>query len=322
MRPILSICIPTYNRGHVLKDVLEKFITNPEFDDDVELVISDNASSDDTEQICHDACLMHPNIVYHRNEVNIHDENFVRVLDLAKGEYLKLFNDWVYCTEEQLRYIKDKVRENVLSREPLFFTGNHIYTKYKAREIHCVSLDEYVKVVSTFVTYNNIFGVWREQWVDVQGKHRYSALKLQQEDWTYQLVDKRKGCVIYDDTVFNAYNRRLGPRGGYHWFQIHLDNYYNIMIPYIQSGLITRSTFQQDKKNLLWHFRYQLGLCLFFNYTTNWKFETKGTFRLFWKYYSKDVYFYPFLLYLFFYHIYRMVRHLTGVLLRLMRIGL
>lgn len=52
--PVLSICIPTFNRSTYLSNTLaqltkEKIFTDS---DDVEIVISDNCSSDDTEDIC------------------------------------------------------------------------------------------------------------------------------------------------------------------------------------------------------------------------------------------------------------------------------
>ena len=48
-KPLLSICIPTYNRSKYLKNSIESIICQQEFlDGKVEIVISDNASEDDT----------------------------------------------------------------------------------------------------------------------------------------------------------------------------------------------------------------------------------------------------------------------------------
>ena len=291
-RPLLSICIPTYNRCAVLKDVLERYVDNPAFDDDVELVISDNASTDATEEICTRFCEGRSNIHYYRNPENISDANFVRVLDLGQGQYLKLFNDWVYCSEEELQYMKDCLRDNLEVRRPVFFTGDTIFTRYKAEFIDCKNLDEYVKVVSTFVTYNNIFGCWRDQWVEVADKQKHASLKLQQVDWTYQIVSKGAGCLLYDKSTFTTCSTPLGKRDGYNWFQIHLDNYYRIMAPYVERGEISQKTLRKDKHNLLRHFKRELGLALFGNYSQEWRFDTKGTAALLWKYYKFDPYFY------------------------------
>ena len=49
MKPLVSICIPTYNRVEQLKITMESIMAQPEFrEGKVEIVISDNASDDDT----------------------------------------------------------------------------------------------------------------------------------------------------------------------------------------------------------------------------------------------------------------------------------
>ena len=46
---LLSLCIPTYNRVETLTVMLERVVHDPDFDEEVEIVISDNCSTDDTE---------------------------------------------------------------------------------------------------------------------------------------------------------------------------------------------------------------------------------------------------------------------------------
>jgi abequosyltransferase len=51
--PLLSICIPTYNREKYLRRLLDSIVFQKEFIDtnDVEIVIADNASTDSTEEL-------------------------------------------------------------------------------------------------------------------------------------------------------------------------------------------------------------------------------------------------------------------------------
>ena len=51
---LLSICIPTYNRCSYLKKTLESIVSQKIFEttDLVEIVISDNCSSDGTADVC------------------------------------------------------------------------------------------------------------------------------------------------------------------------------------------------------------------------------------------------------------------------------
>ena len=50
-KPLLSICIPTYNREKYLKRLLDSIVSQKEFtdSDDVEIVIDDGPSKDNTE---------------------------------------------------------------------------------------------------------------------------------------------------------------------------------------------------------------------------------------------------------------------------------
>jgi glycosyltransferase involved in cell wall biosynthesis len=93
-RPILSICIPTYNRGLFLENCLEsiwKSLGKP--DARVEICVSDNASTDNTKEVVSQVQGRMP-VVSHRNEVNVGmAQNFLQVVSMASGEYVWLIGD-------------------------------------------------------------------------------------------------------------------------------------------------------------------------------------------------------------------------------------
>ena len=50
--PLLSICIPTYNRSKSLRICLLSILSQTKgYEEDVEVVVSDNCSDDDTMQV-------------------------------------------------------------------------------------------------------------------------------------------------------------------------------------------------------------------------------------------------------------------------------
>lgn len=113
-QPILSICIPTWNRRYSLQYTLKSIIDQDEFKSwDVEIVISDNASTDETEVEVWKLCKKYKNIRYFRNEENIWSSpNVNKVFSLWRWEYLRLlWSDslinswWIWNT---LRVIKEK----------------------------------------------------------------------------------------------------------------------------------------------------------------------------------------------------------------------
>ncbi len=88
VKPLVSIGLPVYNGEYFLKDTLES-ILQQSFDN-FELIISDNASTDATEQICKSYALHDKRIKYYRNEKNLGAaKNYNQLVDMAKGRYFK-----------------------------------------------------------------------------------------------------------------------------------------------------------------------------------------------------------------------------------------
>lgn len=83
----ISICIPQYNRINYLLNSLER-ISHQNYDN-IEIVISDDCSIDDTEsQINRIKLLYKFPIVYHKNSVNKgYDFNYRNCISLASGDY-------------------------------------------------------------------------------------------------------------------------------------------------------------------------------------------------------------------------------------------
>lgn len=82
----ISICIPTYNRAKYLKDAIESILTQE--NTNVEIVVSDNASTDNTEELIEYFQKENPNITYFRWDENMGpDKNFLKAVEIASGEY-------------------------------------------------------------------------------------------------------------------------------------------------------------------------------------------------------------------------------------------
>ncbi len=106
--PKVSLGMPVYNGGRYLEEALESLLTQSF--EDFELVISDNASTDATEEICRAYARQDGRIRYFRSSRNhgvIH--NFNRVFRLSRGEYFKWVasddicgGDYVRCAVQKL----------------------------------------------------------------------------------------------------------------------------------------------------------------------------------------------------------------------------
>jgi glycosyltransferase involved in cell wall biosynthesis len=86
--PRVSLGMPVYNGERFLRETLDSLLGQTYRD--FELIISDNGSTDTTQQICREYASRDSRIRYHREEVNRGAGwNYNRVVDLARGIYFK-----------------------------------------------------------------------------------------------------------------------------------------------------------------------------------------------------------------------------------------
>lgn len=88
----LSICIPAYNRSSFLTFAVNTI--GPQLTDGVEIIISDNVSSDDTQAVVGELMQRWPAIRYVRQEQNVGlDRNLLSLVEQARGEYCWFLSD-------------------------------------------------------------------------------------------------------------------------------------------------------------------------------------------------------------------------------------
>jgi cellulose synthase/poly-beta-1,6-N-acetylglucosamine synthase-like glycosyltransferase len=84
--PHVSVGLPVFNGERYLRQAIESIQSQT----DLELIISDNASTDATEGICREYATRDPRVRYYRSDQNRGAAwNHNRVVELARGEYFK-----------------------------------------------------------------------------------------------------------------------------------------------------------------------------------------------------------------------------------------
>lgn len=256
---LVSICIPTYNRSEILRETIQDIVMNRGFTDDVELVISDNCSTDNTEEVVHEFSEKYENIKYYKNPKNVRDENFWIALNHGQGEYIKLQNDYSSFSEDGLVFLKEKIKESS-HEENIFFTDDKIYTKKGIQEQRCSDINEFIEYLANFTTFINLFGIWKNDLPLIEDPLIDKERKLTQEGWFYQLVQKKHGCILVNKRIMRKLYTHTIPREvKYNFFEIQIKNYYDIMQRFTESagcipGII-EETVKNDKENVVRYFR-------------------------------------------------------------------
>ena len=89
--PEVAVCIPTFDRAHLLRGLLDSLVTQPR-SDEIQIVVSDNASTDGTQELCRDYAARWPQIKYVRVAENRGpDLNFLSAVKHADARYCWLF---------------------------------------------------------------------------------------------------------------------------------------------------------------------------------------------------------------------------------------
>lgn len=119
--PLLSICIPTYNRSGCLRQTLESVLASLSgVSAHCELLVSDNASPDDTQAVLAEFRLRWPALKVFRNPENNGELNFYTTIQHATGRYLWLLGDDDLVKPEFLSAVIERLAE-----EPDLVVCNH-----------------------------------------------------------------------------------------------------------------------------------------------------------------------------------------------------
>ena len=87
--PLLTIGIPTFNGGFNFAELFESIKNLGLNESDYEVLVVDNNSNDDTDEVINGFKTSMPNLRYHKNSHNIgRVENWDKVIELTQGKYL------------------------------------------------------------------------------------------------------------------------------------------------------------------------------------------------------------------------------------------
>ncbi|GHF37155.1 abequosyltransferase [Deinococcus metalli] len=167
LAPTLSICIPTYNRAALLATALESVLSQAQAD--VEVVVCDNASRDDTALVVETFSRRGLNVRYFKWRENVgFDRNLLQCVSMAAGQYCWLLGDDDALEEGAV----EKLRHLLTSEPTGVCTGVQYYesdlkTKRSRNSIvYCAGTTHFVDPVACFSTLGNAFGFMSSQIVN------------------------------------------------------------------------------------------------------------------------------------------------------------
>ena len=247
--PLLSICIPTYNRAEYLGKGIESVVCQEEFKNkEVEIVISDNVSTDDTEKIGREYSEKYDNIHYYRNEVNVNNDNFPLVLSRGSGVLRRLCNDTLVFNDGALKYICDVIRKYRDSRPFICWLENNAEP-----EVREFDFRDGIRDVSYFITSIARFSIWDSE-CDGLEKDTYGAeLLLWQVRKTLELASEKDSMVVVNKAL--TYTQTVEKKNiSYGLYHVFYENYFTLMAPFFDDGKLKAEDREYLEKDLLLNF--------------------------------------------------------------------
>lgn len=288
-KPLLSICIPTYNRADVLKICLETIVHNRGFCDDIEVVVCDNNSTDDTFLVMQSFVQNYNNIKYYRNVENIGFDNFAKVLELACGKFKKLHNDYSLFTSQGLEQLYSVIKLHEKTK-PMILFGN--WGKYdNVLKNHYYDLNSLVDYGRFALGWIGLYGYWEDDFVELRNKYLKRSTLFMHVDWFLRLFQKKKECYFYSSKYVERAEMKL-PQGGYDFFDTHITKFLSIFYDYYLSNDLSQATWDRLNYNV---FRYMLGWVdrlYILESRKQFAYETKSPFKLMFKTFGKYPWFY------------------------------
>jgi len=158
--PLVSIGIPTFNRANDLRRAITSALSQTYVN--LEIIVSDNGSTDDTNGVCLTLIREHKNIRYQRLEENVGAiPNFLNVLAASSAEYFMWLadDDWIEpnYVEDCYKYLRDNPEFVLACGKDRYFANETL--RYLGREISLLDSSPEERILSYFrkVTHNGMF---------------------------------------------------------------------------------------------------------------------------------------------------------------------
>lgn len=250
-RPLLTIAIPTYNRACCLRELLSCLLGQLAAELRVELIVSDNASPDETPEVVKEFTEHGLRIRYIRNATNIgSDANFLQCFEQARGKYVWIFGDddviipggistVLGCLEEQefdLVY---------LNSYPLEGAHQHHASRKHLCAASVFDAHNFAKRVNVFFTFISGNIINKDSAIN-SSQEPFSELintNLVQLGWTYAALNGRGDKLYIEDKLIGA---RISDTGGYILMEVFGSKFKGITERLVKDECVRRSIINGD----------------------------------------------------------------------------
>ena len=243
-QPILSICVPIYNRKSFLERMLSRFMEDRQlFQDDIQLYISDNCSTEDVKGVTDYFSSLGLNLEYHCNERNLGmDGNFINCFNHARGKYV-----WLLGSDDTPQ------RGFLYKLLEILSTKDYGLLHLSDRDIEKIGqmveyndgnkLLEDIYIWITFISGNIV----KTDMLKDLDLYKYSGTIISQTPlYLYTVLKSDMNAILYWQYLETENDTKNN--GGYNLFKVFVDNLYSIYQEFVDLGLLKHRSLEIIKK--------------------------------------------------------------------------
>ena len=287
-QPVLSICIPIYNRINFLKRHLDQYLKCKSlFDEKIHLFISDNCSKDNLQSLVNEYASKGLNIEYSRNLENIGpDGNFIKCFNSAKGNYIWLLGSDDIPVDGFIERLVDILESNDYG----YIFLNHLCDDKKVIEYNDArDILQKINVWLTFMSAN----IFKTEFVKkVKGGDYFGTYLIQVPYFLEGIVAGQTNAIINFSWIQDGND--AANNGGYNFFKVFVDNLLAIVYERVENNQINYDCYERFKKSLFCNFirSYVYGLLICRDKVMRQNFDTTDGLKILMKHYGCKPYFY------------------------------
>ncbi|MDD3885327.1 MAG: glycosyltransferase [Victivallaceae bacterium] len=262
---VCSVCIPTWNRDHSLKSTLESIVSEKSFADGrVEIVISDNNSSDETSRLALSYQEKYPGRVNcFRQERSIDPHlNFQFALEHGRGRFLKLTTDHMQYDRGALDNLVDALEQH--GDDYAFFIP--VRERKNAASTRIDSVEYLIREISYKLTAINYFCIERSAYYSLGDPFRAWENNFPHVDMLLRLLDSgRPGCIVDHAGQSGLQVKFAADRNNARIFGV---NYLNLLNAEFDKGKLSSKTLVREKRLLLFSYIIPMHFDFFHQYNS------------------------------------------------------
>lgn len=289
-QPLLSLCIPTYGRAEILRGNLEQI--QKQLDSvnigELELIVSNNCSPDNTEEVVQSFIKQGMPIRYNCNTENLgSDGNFLKCMHMASGKYIWLLGDDDYLKNGSIAQILDCLRGKDYGLLYIDFQSTT-----KGDVVVYSDHNQMVRKIGRQFTYMSA-NIYRKNIVDTIDADKYrNTCLLQMPFFMTSCLSSPVNAVLPQNVLIRDVGNTVPPQK-YDFIEVFSQNFITISSQILDSySFMKHSTISYLKKDMMKYIRSQV----FHNLVESPQMWKDDRWKYVWPYYKTEWYFYWYML--------------------------